>query len=96
MAGDRVKRIQRHREKLFHEQRGLCFYCQRPMLLRNGCGRGERQPHTLVTLDHVIPIALGGAKAPTLNTVAACLRCNGERGTKDARLFMLKKQGQLA
>ena len=95
MVNNRVGRTQRHREKLFREQRGLCFYCQRPMLLRNGHTDGAHMPGTLATLDHIIPISNGGAKAPTLNTVAACRTCNGKRGTKDARLFMLERQGAL-
>ena len=83
---------QRVRERLFHEQKGCCYYCGKPMLIGKG-GPGYWLPHNFCTVDHIIPIAKGGARGATLNAVAACHRCNNQRGTKDARLFMLEKQG---
>ncbi len=97
MSGSAVIK-RRERERLFKEQRGLCFYCNRPMLLRHSShppGVAHHLPPELATLDHIIPRANGGAWSPRENAVAACLECNAERGTKDARLFMLKKQGAL-
>ena len=93
MSKTSVKRNQK--ERLFREQRGLCYYCEKPMLLRHG-PMLRRPPNTLATLDHVIPRAEGGAFAPSTNAVAACWHCNNQRGAKDARLFMLEKQGALA
>lgn len=84
--------LRQKRTKLYHEQRGLCFYCQEPMLLAKGPA-SARLPARLVTLDHIVPKSHGGAIAE--NTVAACFSCNNERGDTDARLFMLKKQGML-
>ena len=65
------------------------------MLLARGPAAG-RQPPALTTLDHIVPTSKGGVKAPTINAVAACRSCNNERGDKDARLFLLEKQGMLA
>lgn len=86
-----TQRKRNQRERLFRAQRGLCYYCQKPMLLAHG---ENRKPNVL-TLDHIVPLSKGGALSFTENTVAACRRCNSQRGTKDARLFMLEKQGLL-
>ena len=78
------------RERLFKEQKGLCYYCETPMLLQHGS-----QTKRSATIDHIIPKSQGGSIGPTLNGVAACLACNRERGDKDARLFLLGKRGLL-
>ena len=84
------------RERLWNEQGGKCYYCgvitklPKAGMKGNG-GAGKR----LATLDHIIPVSLGGAFAPTKNCVVACAGCNVERGTKDARLVILEKQGAL-
>lgn len=90
VSGDmgRSKSNRNTRKRLFKEQKGLCFYCQEPMLLRYGSLRP-----TSATLDHIIPLSKGGVIGATLNTVAACKKCNEERGNTDARLFLFKKQG---
>lgn len=80
------------RTRLFKEQRGLCYYCARPMALLK-LGEKDRAPSNLATLDHIIPLAKGGARGPTINCVCACKKCNNERGTRDARLFLLEKMG---
>ena len=85
----------RTRARLFEEQGGRCYYCAAPMVDRGVDAFGRLHP-LQVTLDHVIPRARGGVNAPTQNTVAACHRCNAERSTQDARLFMLEKQGMMA
>lgn len=87
------QRVKRARERLFWEQKGLCFYCAQPMLLASGTGT-DKTRYNQITLDHVVPRSKGGTSAPTLNAVAACFRCNQERGDKDARAFMLEKQGE--
>lgn len=47
----------------------VCFYCERPT------PRGER------TVDHVMPLILGGADRPE-NAVMACYRCNHLKNAK--------------
>ena len=79
------------RKRLFKEQRGICFYCGEPMRLAK---RWKNPAPNFATIDHIIPKSKGGQLAG--NAVCACLKCNGERGDRDARLFMLEKQGVLA
>lgn len=86
------RRHQNARHSLFMQQKGLCYYCERPMLLAK-TPAGIQQPPNLATLDHIIPQSAGGAKAPTKNCVCACRECNQQRGSKDARLFLFEKQG---
>lgn len=83
--------LRKKRRRLFHSQHGLCYYCGEPMLLAK-VPEGMRQPSTLATLDHLIPRSRGGTFCNN-NVVAACKRCNTERGDKDARLFLLKRRG---
>lgn len=88
--------VKRTRARLYEEQHGRCYYCQRKMLLVV-CGRADGRTHPLqVTLDHIIPRGMGGTRAPTLNAVAACSQCNSERGDRDAREFILEKMGALS
>ena len=79
------------RRLLWERQGGKCYYCAQPTAFI------ERKHGTLrkneATLDHIIPLASGGRKAPTLNCVVACNQCNQERGTTDARIFLLQKMG---
>jgi 5-methylcytosine-specific restriction endonuclease McrA len=51
------------------------------------CGR----PAT--TVDHVHPLAAGGARLDPTNLVAACVSCNSRRG---ARLNRRRHRGRLA
>lgn len=90
--GGQARKV-RIRTLLFRKQRGACYYCGEPMLLAK-VPEGVRQPPRLATIDHIIPKSKGGAFAE--NCVGACAECNSERGDRDARLFMLEKQGVLA
>ncbi|MBN9034970.1 MAG: HNH endonuclease [Rhizobiales bacterium] len=60
-------------------QRGRCYYCERMMTL-------GPHPTLKATRDHVVPRAEGGFDHMS-NYVAACLQCNGARGTIPADLF---------
>jgi 5-methylcytosine-specific restriction endonuclease McrA len=42
------------------------------------------------TVDHVVPLALGGAHAPW-NLVPACLSCNSSKGTKPMPEFFIAR-----
>lgn len=61
----------------FERQNGRCAYCGIPMLLPPLRGRKPRDRRA--TLDHVLPLARGGADSEA-NTVAACLACNAAKG----------------
>jgi len=60
--------------RLVEEQGGRCCYCARLMGPIYGKKRVE-------TLEHLIPIALGGSHRYE-NLAAACLKCNSERGVR--------------
>lgn len=85
------ERIRRKRERLFHKQRGLCYYCNEPMLLAKGRA-DARHTDRQVTLEHIIPKSKGGTFRDG-NLAAACFACNRDREDKDARLFMLERMG---
>lgn len=55
-------------ERAVAEQHGRCLWCGRPF-----------GPLVVPTTDHVVPRVKGGPSWPE-NEVAACRRCNGQRG----------------
>jgi CRISPR/Cas system Type II protein with McrA/HNH and RuvC-like nuclease domain len=57
---------------VFKRDRGLCHYCGRftPFTTTSGPGTG--------TVDHIVPLRLGGAKAND-NLVWACSECNHDK-----------------
>lgn len=58
----------RLRFEVLKRDRHRCFYC------------GQRAPDVPLTVDHVIPTALGGTDDPS-NLVAACADCNGGKSS---------------
>jgi hypothetical protein len=52
----------------------MCMYCRRAM--------GEVQ----LTIDHFIPIELGGANDPS-NYLSACRKCNKDKGASDPKVW---------
>jgi 5-methylcytosine-specific restriction endonuclease McrA len=75
----------RHAER----QNGLCAYCGIPMFwpplrskkIKKGCR---------ATLDHVVPLARGGADSEA-NTVAACEACNKAKADMTAQMFRMSE-----
>lgn len=67
------------RDALFKRQRGLCWLCNGPMVMRRGA------PNS-VTLDHVVPRSRGGPSSSD-NLRAACQRCNAGRGGDPSTCF---------
>ena len=63
-------------------QEGRCAYCGIPISVSSRRRKGECQ----ATLDHVEPLARGGADSEA-NTVAACEPCNKAKGALSAQLF---------
>ena len=62
------------RDRIMEEQRGLCFYCRKP-LMPTCWGDSDNDP----TLDHVTPRCQGG-RDDRKNLVVACYRCNKLKG----------------
>lgn len=83
--------IRDRREKLFHEQGGLCHWCKGPMVIDLEIyTRGGMLPSNACTLDHLVHrmdprrmYPMGGEK----RYVAACSECNEARGRSDYRHF---------
>ena len=59
----------------YHKKRqnGKCYFCGVPM--------DENGPWSQATLDHLVPLSRGG-EDHLENTVAACMRCNKEKGNE--------------
>jgi 5-methylcytosine-specific restriction endonuclease McrA len=82
------------RSKIAKQQGNQCYYCGKRVRQMARSYRGPL-PHYAETLDHIIPLSKGGPFAPTVNAVVACHECNQMRGIEDARIFLLKRQGQI-
>lgn len=67
------------RRPLCEAQGWLCFYCRLPMEASGGSS-------VAATLDHVKPVSRGG-KNSRRNYVAACGRCNQDKGDMSAEVF---------
>jgi len=65
------------RNKLFKAQKGKCHWCGIDM--KQNISGQIIVPRDAVTLDHILPLAEGGSKR-IKNLVAACSRCNNQRG----------------
>jgi 5-methylcytosine-specific restriction endonuclease McrA len=62
-----------------------CYHCERSPL-RTGaqsCFQIWR-----ATLDHIIPLSLGGARCDKNNVVVSCAACNSRRGSQDFHAFV--------
>jgi 5-methylcytosine-specific restriction endonuclease McrA len=71
----------------FNEQSGACAYCHTDMTLDLGHSN-------TATIDHVVPKSHGGKKNK-FNELAACLKCNIEKGDKNVVMFLKKKVGDV-
>lgn len=68
--------VSRRRREVFQRSGGCCHYCAAPLQL-------DGTWH----VEHQLPRALGGADE-ALNLVAACVRCNLEKGDRTAVEFI--------
>lgn len=87
-----VKKVARHqlRRAAIKRQDNLCFWCGVKMTPPRQ--QGDVAPRS-ATLDHVKASALGG-KDTTRNTVAACWKCNQERGMSPSLLRRTRDNGR--
>ena len=78
----RVRTLKNTRWWKLKLQRALCDYCQKPT------------PASLLTLDHIVPLARGGDTRPG-NCAASCHACNALKGldTPVDRLFRQLETG---
>lgn len=70
--------------RLFKEQNGLCHWCKKPMRKPGSFdgSQGIRFPDDICTMDHLVERFNGRKKGDKCETVAACFRCNHERGNR--------------
>ncbi len=61
-----------HLRRLFMRQMGRCHWCEQ-------CVSNDQESRKYATIEHLIPLALGGANHGD-NLVMACLDCNNKRG----------------
>ena len=66
-------------ERLWTEQRGYCCYCGCSTYLGNTAPPRYHLKQR-ATFEHIVPQTEGGTDS-YLNTVMACLACNGARGS---------------
>jgi len=69
------------RKNIYWRDKYICQYC------------GDRFPYSRLTLDHIIPKALGGTGG-WLNLVTACMPCNQKKGCKtlsEANMKLVKE-----
>lgn len=80
------RRRRRKRVALWMAQKGLCFYCQEPMVLPVSV-INHPQPDNMATFDHMTPRSKGGLLTYG-NTVLACRRCNCDKGDLTAADYL--------
>ena len=76
--GNTRRKLRYLRDEAFKRQRGKCFYCHVDMIQPQ---EGLEHPN-MVTADHLLPRAEGGADVEC-NVVAACLGCNNLKADRD-------------
>jgi 5-methylcytosine-specific restriction endonuclease McrA len=68
--------IRKEKRFAIYERDGLaCIYC------------GATAEDAVLSLDHIIPVALGGTNE-AINLVTACKRCNDTKGKKSTKQFL--------
>lgn len=64
-------------------QKRKCFYCRGRLKFKPLPDEWHMQP----TIDHVVPISAGGQNK-RYNVVAACIKCNSDKGSLSVDEFM--------
>jgi 5-methylcytosine-specific restriction endonuclease McrA len=72
------KRLVAIREQKYREQNGRCYWCGCEMRPPSECTQDRSR---MASADHLVPISRGGARLDPANIVAACISCNGKRGS---------------
>ncbi len=82
---ERVSRNRVLRAAILRRERGLCFYCNQPLVE----GR--------IWFDHIVALARGG-NPEEKNVVACCKECNQNKGTRSGEEFLrqIYKEGVIS
>ena len=89
MPTNSIEKRRRRKETLYKEQAGQCHWCGRQMLEEWGHEDGHKVPDDLATREH-LDHKLSGQRRKyggEFRIVLACLRCNHDRGVRDAAKF---------
>ena len=78
------RKIYRIRDRKRIEQNHKCFYCSHAFR-----DNPEKNNRKACTADHLVPICKGGAKTDEKNIVAACYKCNTNKGDKPYDEFII-------
>jgi hypothetical protein len=73
------------RRALYIEQRGLCYYCQGPMVFIDVYPSGAIK--NMITLEHLIIPVLGQSKKGA-KVVAACADCNQGKAREYEKIYI--------
>ena len=78
MSKDKAAQRRRQRRRLYDKQKGLCFWCKKPMLWLVIYPGDGVHPLNLCTIDHVYS-KLSPLRQTNNIKVAACWGCNHQR-----------------
>lgn len=88
----------RKRVRMFEAQAGLCFYCQKSMVLM--FGHHKHQPDNLATIEHLRDRLHEGRREPPMNQerrqVLACFKCNNLVGAERYKALPIEEQRERA
>lgn len=79
-------RLVKRKVRIFNKQKGLCHWCNKPMLLLFGEEANQCQSPRRFTADHIYP--RGDSRRQTIGgRVGACYECNHNRGSMNYHEF---------
>ncbi len=78
---EKARKLRKSQWWLTQVNRGICHYC------------GEKFPPSRLTMDHIVPIARGGASTRG-NVVPACEKCNRDKKLHTPVDLLLKGIGK--
>lgn len=76
------KTWQHHRDEIFHERKGICAGCGKSLISYPFPNKNMPLIEDW-TLDHILPIALGGSMWDPNNHQILCSKCNKEKTARD-------------
>ena len=95
--GKATAKYRRQRRALYSRQDGLCYYCERPMILIEMDWQGVTPPDNLCTTEHLddkYDVRRGKNVNGKYRRVAACRACNLERSKRRvAAKHQIRREG---
>lgn len=85
MASNRTKICDNRRRAIFMRDKCQCVYCGKRVTLKHALAH--------FTLDHIVPVVLGGSNA-TENLITSCELCNKRKGRLTLTRFLLLNENE--